>query len=204
MSADLVEHALLAEELCHRRAEGRQQHARQAADHNDELHLVRRTRAGTRGRDVYEAAQQLRPEAGVDVLAVDDALLAQGDDLLADAQQVALLIERLDVALDQVDIVLADLDEMRLNGVALIDAGRGLDLDLFGLICNKFHEKMPLSCRMIKCAFIVPQNPQKATVICKKMKIRKSAAFAALFACLLSSLRLRHLPCQMVGVEQMV
>ena len=90
---------------------------------------------------MYEAAQQLCPEAGVDVLAVDDALLAQGDDLLADAQQVALLIERLDVALDQVDIVLADLDEMRLDGVALIDAGRGLDLDLFGLICNKFHEK---------------------------------------------------------------
>ena len=84
---------------------------------------MRRARAGARGRDVYEAAQQLRPEAGVDVLAVDDALLAQGDDLLADAQQVALLIERLDVALDQVDIVLADLDEMRLNGVALIDAG---------------------------------------------------------------------------------
>lgn len=109
----------------------------------------------------------------------------QGDDLLADAQQVALLIERLDVALDQVDIVLADLDEMRLNGVALIDAGRGLDLDLFGLICNKFHEKMPLSCRMIKCAFIVPQNPQKATVICKKIKIREKRGVRRAFRLLI-------------------
>ena len=31
-----------------------------------------------------------------------------------------------------------------------------------------------------------------------------SSADWALFACLLSSLRLRHLPCQMVSVEQMV
>ena len=65
----------------------------------------------------------------------------------ADAQKVALFIEGLDVAVDKLDIILADLDKVRLNGVAKVNARGSLDFDILGAVCNKIHKK-PLSCKI--------------------------------------------------------
>ena len=60
---------------------------------------------------------------------------------IANAQQIALLVEGLDVAVDEFDVILADLDKVRLNGVAQIDARGRLNFNVFGAVCNKIHEK---------------------------------------------------------------
>ena len=133
---------MLAHELAKARADGGPEDLPRAALVDGELHLAHLAHADA-GAVVLDgkAAEEFRQPRNFHILAVDHALLAQGDDLFADAQKVPLLVEGLDVAVDEFDVILADLDKVRLDGVAQIDARGRLNFNVFGAVCNKIHEK---------------------------------------------------------------
>lgn len=120
VSADLIEDAFFAEQLGHGGAGGGKKDTRKTAEHNDQLHFIRRSRTGTRGGDADEFAQKLRPEAGVNILAVYDPLLTEGYDLLADGDKIPLLHVGQGKFLDHFHVIVADIDKARLDRVTLV------------------------------------------------------------------------------------
>ena len=165
---------MLAHELAEARADGGPEDLPCAALVDGELHLAHLAHADA-GAVVLngKAAEELCQPRDLHILAIDHALLAQGDDLFADAQKVALFIEGLDVAVDKLDIILADLDKVRLNGVAKINARGSLDFDILGAVCNKIHKKASFVQNLgsvNRTDGIVPQNLQNATINCKNPK----------------------------------
>ena len=124
---DLIEHAALTEHPRDRAAEHRPQNERQALHIDGELQLVRLVHPDAVVVAGRKLGQKLRPEAEAHVLHLDGVVLTHRDDLFAQCHHVARLIQRKNVTTQDLDIILTPLNEMGLDGIALI--AHALDLD---------------------------------------------------------------------------
>ena len=120
MAADLVEQTADAERTRDRGDRRREKHARQTADLDDELHLVGLMHADAGGVMSGERRKRLCPETGMRVLQRADVVGTHAHDLRCKGQAVARLIQRQHIAAHEFRLVFARLDEMGMDGVALI------------------------------------------------------------------------------------
>ena len=122
MAADLIEQAANAERTGDCGNRSREEHARQAADLDDELHFIRLVHADARGIVPGERRKRFGPEAGVRVFQRAHVVGTHAHHLRGEGQAVARLIQRQHIAADKLSLILARLNEVRVNGIALIAA----------------------------------------------------------------------------------
>jgi len=111
-----------AKGLCYGGAEHSQQHPGQAADIDDQLQLIGLMHAHARMVDAGKAPQEIGPEAGLHFVPGFNAFHAHAHDLRAEGQYVALFIQGPHILFNQLLLAFAPLNEMCLDGVAVIFA----------------------------------------------------------------------------------
>ena len=122
MTADLIEQALDPERARNGADEARQQHARQTHHVDDELQLVRLVHPHAGGVNAREFRHMLGEEAELHVLHAADVAGAHRHHLRSDGKHVARLCQRQHILLHQLRRAFPHLDEVRLDGIALVTA----------------------------------------------------------------------------------
>ena len=120
-TGNLVKDAPLSKQPAHAGSQGRVKHLGLAAQHNGHLHLVHVVNANAGGVvGAGKAGEKFGQAGDLQALLGNDVPLAQGDNLLADVDAVPLLKIGQNILAQQPRQVVAYLDQLGVNGAAVI------------------------------------------------------------------------------------
>ena len=143
LAEEPVESAVDAPQLVQTGSDRCPEHPAQTAGVDGKLHLHRQAHARPCRGLPDKAGEQLGPEAGAHLVLCHHPSLTQGDHLLAGGKDIPWLINGFNISLNKVNIVLANLNEMRGNGVPGINLSVGLDQNILSHVCVKLHQDAP-------------------------------------------------------------